>query len=174
MHRYHIILILAASLIGCSTFPKDDIKVGVEADPKARFSGYKSYAWLASVGIVNDPQGHWEPPKFDADAEITFQIDQALRKRGVTEVNNNPDLLVVYTLGLNMAALKVKQNPETKLKTLENVPQTGLVVLLIDADSGFVIWAGVAAGEYKNLAPDVAKQRLHYAVSEMFKQLPKK
>ena len=165
-------LVLTVFFAGCTTFPKDDIRVAAEADPKANFSGYKTYAWLGSVGIVNDPQGHWEPPKFDADAEIVFQIDQALRKRGVTQVNNNPDLLVAYTLGLNMAALKVKQNPQSKLKTLENVPQTGMVVLLIDPDTGFVIWAGVATAEFKNLAPEVAKQRLYYAVNQMFKQLP--
>lgn len=166
------VFLLTMFIIGCTTFPRDDIEVAVDADPKANFSGYKTYAWLGSVGIVNDPQGKWEPPQFDADAEIVFQIDQALRKQGATEVDSNPDLLVAYALGLDMAALQVKQNPQTELKSLENVPQTGLVVLLIDPDTGFVIWAGVATAEFKNLAPEVAKQRVQYAVQEMFKHYP--
>jgi hypothetical protein len=66
------------------------------------------------------------------------------------EVNNNSDILVAYALGLDMAALKLKQNPQTKLKTMENVPQTGLVVLLIDPDTGILIWAGVATAELRS------------------------
>ena len=166
-------VVLVTFLVGCASFPTDDIQVETAADPKVNFSGYKTYAWLGSVGIVNDPQGHWEPPQFDADAEIVFLINEALRKRGMSESNNNPNMLVVYGIGLDMAALELKQNPESKVTTLENVPQTGLIVALIDPETGFVTWAGVAAAEYKNLDPETQKKRLEYVVKTMFKGLPK-
>lgn len=169
-----VFVLIAFVISGCASVPKDDIQVDAEADPKVNFSGYKTYAWLGSVGIVNDPEGSWEPPQFDADAEIVFLVNEALRKRGMSEANNNPDMLVGYALGLDMAGLKVKENPETKISTLENVPQTALVVTLIDPETEFVTWASVATADFKNLDPETAKQRLQYAVNKMFKDLPKK
>jgi len=83
-------------------------------------------------------------------------------------------MLVAYAMGVDMAALKLKQDPESRLSTLENVPQAGLIVTLIDPDTGFVTWAAVATGELKNLGPDMAKKRLEYVVNTMFKELPKK
>jgi pyruvate/2-oxoacid:ferredoxin oxidoreductase alpha subunit len=57
---------------GCATVPTRDIKVDAQADPKANFSGYKTYDWLGAAAIVNDAYGRWEPSQFDADAEIVF------------------------------------------------------------------------------------------------------
>ena len=167
------IVVMAWYVTGCATYPKDDIEVVSEADPKANFSGYKSYAFLASIGIVEDAHGHWEPPKFDADAELEFRINEQMRNRGMTQVNTNPDLLVAYALGVDMDALKLKTNPETKLETMENVPGTALVVILIDPETGFVTWISAATAEVKNLEPEIQKKRLRYAVETMFKDLPK-
>lgn len=168
-----ILVVIVGFIAGCATFPKDDIKVDAEADAKANFSGYKTYAWLGSVGIVNDPDDQWEPPQFDADAELVFLINDALRKRGMTEVNDNPDMLVAYGVGADMGALQLKEDPKTKLSTLENVPQGALIVTLIDAQTEFVVWAGEATGDIKNLDAKTAKQRLQYVVDSMFKKLPK-
>jgi hypothetical protein len=160
-------------LAGCSNVPVDDITIESEADSKVNFSGYKTYAWLGAAGILHDPQGQWEPPKFDADAEITFLIDQALRKRGMTEVNDNPDMLVAYALGMDMAALKAKEDPASNMHMLENVPQGALIVVLIDPETEFATWVSIATGELKGLEPETAKLRLKYAVNKMFSGLPK-
>lgn len=167
------VLVLVGLMAGCANIPKDDIQIDAEADPKVNFSGYKTYAWLGSVGIVNDPQGQWEPPQFDADAEIVFLINEALRKRGMSEVNDKPDMLVAYALGLDMASLNLKHNPETNITTLENVPQTALIVTLIDPETEFVTWAGIATAEFKNADPETAKRRIQYVITTMFKKLPK-
>ena len=167
------ILVMAWFVTGCSTFPKDDITVESEANPKVNFSGYKTYAWLAAIGIVEDADGVWEPPKFDADSEIQFLINEALRNRGMSEVNKDPDIYVAYALGVDMDTLEIKTDPETKLESLENVPQAGLVVMMLDADTGFVNWVSVATGEMKNLEPEIQKKRLGYVVNTMFKGLPK-
>jgi hypothetical protein len=169
-----LVCLMIFYLAGCSSVPVDDITVESEADPKVNFSGYKTYAWLGAAGILNDPQGQWEPPQFDADAEITFLIDQALRKRGMTEVNENPDMLVAYALGVDMQALKLKQDPETKMHSLEQVPQGGLIVVLIDPETEFATWISIATAEMKGVEPEMAKQRLKYAVNKMFAGLPKK
>ena len=167
------IMVMAWFVTSCSTFPKDDIKIESEVDAKANISGYKTYAWLAAVGILEDAEGHWEPPKFDADAEIEFLINEALRKHGMSQVNNDPDMYIAYALGVDMDALELKTNPETKLSSLENVPQAGFVVMLMDAETGFVTWVSVATAEMKNLDPETQKKRLEYTVNTMFKDLPK-
>ena len=161
-------------LAACATTPTGDISVDAEADPKARFSGFKTYAWLAAAEIVFDPEGQWEPRNVDIDAEVQLMINNELRKRGITEVNGNPDMLVAYAAGVDMTALGLKQDPETKEKLLANIPKAALVVALIDADTGYVLWIAEAAGQVQE-QPDAAtvRARLEYAIGEMFRLLPK-
>lgn len=168
-----LIMMLGVLLAGCATFPKDDIRIETEADPKIDFSGYKTYAMLGSAAILNDPEGKWEPPGFDADAEIEFLIGRELRKIGKSETRMNPDMLVAYALGVDMAMMKFKEDPANKVSVLENVPEGALVIALMDSQTEIVTWAAVAVAELQNKGDEVAKQRLNYVVTEMFKQLPK-
>ena len=166
-----LVLIFA---FGCASVPTKDIKIDAQSDPKANFSGYKTYAWLGAAAIVNDPYGQWEPPQFDADAEIKFLIDRELRKRGMTQDTVNPDLIVAFAAGIDMEALGLKTNPNTQSNMLNNVPQGGLAVVLADSQTGFAIWVGTAVAELQeNPDTNTVKARLDYAVTRMFKKLPK-
>ncbi len=167
-----VIIFILMLFVGCASVPTKDIQVGAQADPKANFSGYKTYALLGASTIVNDPYGQWEPPQFDADAEIMFLIDRELRKRGMSKNTAGPDLIVAFAAGVDMDALGLKVNPETKMDMLENVPRGGLVVAFVDSDSGFVIWLGAATAEIQE-SPDAqtVKARLDYAVTQLFKKL---
>jgi len=167
------VLMLGFLVAGCASFPKDDIEIETEADPTVNFSGYKTYAILGSAEIINDPEGKWEPTGLDADAEIEFLINRELRKRGMTVTRTNPDMLIAYALGVDMAMLKFKEDPEKKVSVLENVPQGALVIALMDSNTEIVTWAAVAVAELQNQGDEVTKQRLNYAVTQMFKQLPK-
>jgi len=176
MNRNYLpVLIIALMLFaGCASVPTKDIQVDVQSDLKANFSGYKTYTWLAAAAIVNDPYGQWEPPQFDADAEIMFLIDRELRKRGMSENTAGPDFVVAFAAGIDMEALKLKVDTKTKKEFLENVPQGGLVVVLVDSRSGFVIWIGVVTAELQE-SPDTqtVKARLDHAVTQMFNEFPK-
>ena len=169
-----VFIIVLMLLAGCASVPTKDIQVDAQVDPKANFSGYKTYAWLGAAAIVNDPYGQWEPPQFDADAEIMFLIDRELRKRGMSESTVDPDLVIAFAAGIDMEALGLKVDTGTKMDVLENVPQGGLAVVLVDSESGFVIWVGVAIAEIQE-SPDTktVKARLEYAVTQLFKKLPK-
>ena len=176
MKRNYVLLFVMVFMLfsGCASVPTKDIEVDAQADPKADFSGYKTYAWLGSAAIVNDPYGQWEPPGFDADSEIKYLIDRELRRRGMSENSADPDLIVVFAAGVDMDAFEWKVDPETNIDLLENVPRGGLLVLLLDSDSGFVIWVGVATAEVQE-SPDklTVKARLDYAVTQLLKKLPK-
>jgi uncharacterized protein YceK len=173
----HYVLFFAALVIllsGCASSVTKDIQVDAQAEPKANFNGYRTYAWLGSAAIINDPYGEWEPPSFDADAEIKFLLDRELRKRGMTENTSDPDLVVAFAAGIDMAALGLKEDPDSKEDVLTSIPQGGLLVAFVDNDSGFVIWAGVATGNVHD-KPDAqtVKKRLDYAVTQLIKQVPK-
>ena len=176
MNRNYILLLtfIVMLLSSCASTPTKDIAINALADPKANFSGYKTYAWLGAAAIINDPYGQWEPPTFDADAEIKYLIDRELRKRGMTQNSADPDLIVAFAAGINMDALDLKVDPESKIMTLENVPRGGLLIASVDSESGFVIWMGVATANVLE-RPDAktVKARLYYAVTKLFQKLPK-
>jgi len=159
---------------GCATSVTKDISVDTDSDPKTNFSGYKSYAWLGSATIVYDAEGKWEPPSFDADAEIKFLIDRELRKRGMVEDSLNPDMIVIFAAGVDMDVMQYKIDPESEIDLLENVPLGALSVVLVDVDTEIVIWAGLATAEIQEEpSSEEVKKRLDYAVTEMFKELPR-
>lgn len=167
------LLLFSVVILGACSSNYKDIEVDAQADPKISFDGYQSYAWLASSEIVYDPDGQWEPKGLDVDAEVRFVINENLRKRDMIEVTENPDMLVVFAAGIDMKALGLKENPDTKEEMLTNVPQAGLVVGFIDSDTGFLIWRGVAdakvAGD-RDLQE--TRKRIEYAIKKMFKKIP--
>jgi len=175
MSKFSTTLFAAMLFIaGCASIVTKDIMVDVEADPKVDFKGYATYTWLGSAAIVYDPDGKWEPPQFDADAEIKFLIDRELRKRGMSEDSLNPDMIVAFAAGIDMEIMEIDIDPKSNLVVLENVPMGALTVILVDANTGQAIWGGVATAEIQQ-SPDqeAIKKRLDFAVTGMFKQLPK-
>jgi hypothetical protein len=175
MNRVIITAITGLVLLsGCSSIPTKDIEVAAQADPKANFSGYKTYTWLGAAAILNDAYGQWEPPAFDADAEIKYLIDRELRERGMLESSAAPDVIVAFAAGINMDALELKVDPKTKMEAMAQVPRGGLVIALVDGESGFVIWRGVAIADVQK-QPDTrtVKARLDYAVTQLLRKLPK-
>ncbi len=170
-----ISLVISMLFLGaCAMVKTDDIQINAEVDPKANFSGYKTYAWLGSASILNDPEGRWQPPSFDADTEIKFLIDRELRKRGMSESSVQPDMIVAFALGVDMDALELKIDKESKLETLENIPKGALVIVAVDSSTGFVIWVAEAeANVQQGISNEDSKNRLDYAISKMIGKMPK-
>ncbi len=171
---FYMLLISFSLLAGCTTVPTDDIKIEAVADENVNFSTYKSYAWVGAVGILKDPEGKWKQPKFDIDKEIQFLMDREFRKTGLTETSSDPDMLVAYALGVDMSALKIKDDPKTKSPILKNVPKGALIVVVVDAKTGYAIWIGQASAKIKQ-NPDmkIAKGRLDYAITQIIKKMPR-
>ncbi|UCD82005.1 MAG: DUF4136 domain-containing protein, partial [Desulfobacterales bacterium] len=100
--------------------------------------------------------------------------DRELRKRGMSENTTNPDLIVAFAAGVDMDTMELKVDPKSKINMLVNVPKGGLVVAFMDSASGFVIWVGLATGEVQeNPGAQTVKARLDYAVTQLFKRIPK-
>lgn len=172
MNKYYLTLlsVLVLLLTACASVTKD-IQVDAKTDPKTNLSGYETYAWLGAAEFLNDPENEWHPPEIQVAEEIKFLIDRELRNKGITLANAaDADLAVAFFVGVNMAAMKLKKDPDTNEEFLENVPEGGLVVALVDTDTGFVVWLGSAVADYKagKYTEEEVRKRLDYAVSRMF------
>lgn len=153
----------------CATTPTKDIEVRSETRPGTNLASYKSFAWVASAEIVNDPHGNWEPEGFDADAEVRFLLLKELRAKGLVESNNNPDLLLVFAAGVDMQNLEVVKDPDSQMNSLKEVPKGALIVILIDPATRRAVWVGTAEGDAKaGRSVEELKKRLAYAVEKMF------
>ncbi len=167
------LLLLFLVLGGCASALVSDIKVNAEVTPGYVPSEYKTYSWLGTAQIVSDPEGNWEQPQFDADAQIKLFIDREMRARGIGEVPAHPNIFVGFVAGVDMDRLELTQDPRQQLDVLKSVPKGALVVMLIDAASGSTVWAAAAVGHIEaGRSEEDSKARLDYAVRQMFKKLP--
>jgi len=154
--------------------PTSDIHINTKSDQQFNVKNVKSYAWFGTVGVLRDTEGNWVPPEFDADSELRFLVNRELRKHGMSETANKPDVVVSFVLAVNMDNMKMgKDDPNSNHFNLENVPNGALVVLLAEPESQKVLWTGVATAEKQtNATTEIQKKRLDYVVTEMLDKLP--
>ena len=177
MKKYYLVFLSAMLLLlfGCASVTRD-IRVGAEAAPNVSLHHkYKTYDWLGTPGTValNDPNNTWQPPNINISGDIKFLIDRELCRNGIHSTSGTPDLAVTFFVGVDMENQVLQLDPDTKMELTKNIPKAALVVALIEVDSGHIIWLGVAdADVQENVTDEVVRQRLDYAVREMFKLLP--
>ncbi len=162
-----------AALPGCAS-KFNDITIDTErlAEYESELSSRSTYAWAASAAVVNDPQGRWTPPDLDIGAEIRFLISREMRRVGFTEVVENPDVLLIYAVGVDMESLGVVVRGEDTGKIVD-LPSGGIVVGLTDPGTMEVLWAGAAEGQIRAEGDsELARQRLDHAISKMFRRYP--
>jgi len=166
-----IVVLTTLSLGACATLTSD-IEVETQIAADTDFSSYRTYAWAGSAEVVFDPVGQWEQPTLDTDEEVRFVINRELRARDMIQVDTDPDLLVAFAAGVDTTALDWKDNPENEEPVLTSVPKAALVVAMVDAKTGYIIWLGYATGEaQEQLSIEKIRSRIDYAVSEIFKPL---
>jgi hypothetical protein len=86
----------------------------------------------------------------------------------------SPDVEVLCAIGVDMNAFELVQDPQTLLELAENIPKAALVVTLVDPATRTPIWLGIAVATLQeDPSNDVVKKRVHYAVSEILKGLPR-
>lgn len=146
----------------------DDLQFFTKSDPAADVTAYKSYAWVAMTGAVRDPEQRWSLPDFNIAKEIAFLIDRELRGKGMTEVAENPDVVIGYSAVVDMEAQKLLQDKDNNMDIIATVPQNALFVVFADPHSGEAVWVGAASGEMQENATDESmKARLDYTVTKI-------
>jgi len=156
--------LMIAGLTGCVS--TSDIQVQKAQSEKVNLEGYKTYQFIEDSGIVEDTKGTKVSKNMNVSNEIEHMINSELAKKGKTPVSENPDFYVAYLGGADMDAVKSKLDKHGK-KTIERSPEAALVLMLIDADSGSIIWMSTAEAEVKGGSADEVKKRLDYTVRKM-------
>ncbi len=164
------LLILAILVSACTSSLTKDIEVESASDPKVNLKAYKTYAWIGSAAILNDPEGKWQPAEFDISADIKFLIDRELRNKNLAEVaDKDAEIAMSFFTGVDMEAKNLKVDPNTNVEIPVNVPKASLIVVALDIETGYVIWIGVATGDISDDATiETTKARIQYAITKMF------
>ena len=165
------LLVISILLSACAPKLTKDIQVEKASDPKVNLKAYKTYAWLGSASVLNDPEGKWYPAKLDVASEIKFLIDRELRSNGLSEVaDQDAEVAISFFTGVDMEAKSLKADPKTQVEIPTNVPKAALIVVALDVQTGLVIWMGVATGDINEGATlEDSKARLDYAITKMFR-----
>lgn len=136
----------------------------VEYDPEVDFSRYKTWSWQADGTAAADPV---------VDKRIRDALARGLAARGLSSVGSDATLLVRYHAARTKRIEIVSRDPGFKdPPTGIRYAETGsLVVELLDAASGKVVWRGQATGVLK-YGPQEIKAQIDAAVAELLAAVP--
>ena len=154
-------LLVAGFTAGC--VKTDDIEVVALKSEKANLAGYKTYQILDESGFDKETQ---QKAAMDINTELRQTVNAVLAKKGKVPVIENPDLYVAYMGAADLDAIKEKVDKKGKV-TIENAPKAGVLLTLIDANTGVIIYLSSAEGDVKNLPIEEKRKRLNYAIKEM-------
>jgi hypothetical protein len=152
-------------------------KTNVDWDRQANFSQYHTYAWQKSP---HPGKGFWDQRIMDA-------VDQQLQAKGLTKVDSNPDMWVVYSNSIHDQKEVVGTGynygsywgwggwggPSTTTYSTWVTKIGTLVVELSDAKQHELLWRGSATDTIKDNSEKNIKI-LDKAVTKLFKSYPPK
>jgi len=164
-----LVTLILIGITGCGVSTKD-IEVETVKSEKANLKGYKTYEIIKESGVDNAFKQEKTLKGVDVDADIKRLITSELTKRGKREVKNHPDFFVAYVAGADMNAIQIKLDEKGKT-TIENIPEAGMLLMLVDADTGSIIWLSTAAGEFKGLPLEQQQARLKFTIQKMLNGL---
>jgi Domain of unknown function (DUF4136) len=140
------------------------VTTSAEYDHQVDFSRYKTWSWHAGGTAAMNPV---------TDKAIRDAIAKGLAARGLSRVEASAALFVVYD------ASRTTQIDIVLLNSASPAPPSGiryaqkgsLLVHLVDATSGKVVWRGQAAGVLRYGPKEIAAQ-VDAAVEEMLARFP--
>ena len=136
----------------------------VEYDPQVDFSRYETWSWHRAVTHAANPV---------ADKRIQEAIESGLAARGISRVDSAGGLLVVYHASKTTEiALEPVKNAAASTPTGIRYAERGsLVVDMLDAASGNVVWRGHAGGALK-FGPNEIAEQVKTAVEKLLENFP--
>lgn len=161
-----IVGLMIAGFYGCSV-KTDDIQVVTFISDKANLKGFKTYQIRQGSCFLQNSEGYRVPDKMKIGAEIHKMVESELANMGKVPVKENPDFFVAYAAIADVDAFK-KDLDKAGEEAIKEVPDSTMLLVLFDANTGSVLWMSQAEGEVKDLPVDQIKKRLKYVIKEMF------
>jgi hypothetical protein len=184
------IMLLLTMLNGCAT-----LKVHVDYDPSANFTGFKTYDWISDSQVTS------EDPRFDDNPLIETMIRRAVKAQldtqgYVQESSDTPDFLVGYyatldewidiervdrfhgySVGREWPGYGYEYYTWTAAPEIrERKYREGtLIVDIVNSETRSLMWRGVAQDEmHFSQQLEAKEEKLNDAVRRMLKQFPPK
>ena len=140
------------------------VTTSVEYDHQVDFSQYKTWSWHEGGTAAMNPV---------TDKAIRDAIEKKLAARGLSRVDTSAALFVVYhaarTTQIDIAPLN--STSPAPPSGIRYVQKGSLLVDLLAAGSGKVVWRGQAAGVLRYGPKEIAAQ-VDAAVEEMLARFP--
>lgn len=179
--RLSSLLVAAVLLAACATGPR----VSSEADPRADFSHYRSYALysplaiesygyetatselakdavhrhMQALGYVHDPE----------NPDLRVNINAFLERR--TDVRSTPYVDHQYYYSYRHRSYFVVPYWSERVSTYRYTEGT-MNIDLVDAAQNRLVWEGVAVGRVSKMTPEDREQRINAAVDAIFASYP--
>lgn len=136
----------------------------VEYDHDVDFSRYKTWSWQTGVPV---------PPEPVPDKRIREAVARGLAARGLTSVDSDATLLVRYyaARSTRIDLLPLDSGSGAPPTGIRYVETGSLVVDLVDAASGKVVWRGHATGVLRYGPKEITAQ-IDAAVAELLARFP--
>ncbi len=165
-------LTVLALLVGLTACAPKGIDVRTKFGPDNDFSKYKTWNWV--------PMDQWRTGDARIDDPIVKDtIERAIRDEmydaGFARVDENPDMIVSYTVGISRERDEDGFNDKTDQWAPKNTFEKGaLTILIFETETGGALFGGVAEAEIDNRATRASREkRLRSAVAEIIKALKK-
>ena len=136
----------------------------VEYDHDVDFSRYTTWSWQSGVPV---------PPELVPDKRIREALARGLASRGLSEVDSDSTLLVRYyaTRSTRIDLLPLDSGSGAPPTGIRYVETGSLVIDLLDAASGKVVWRGHAVGALR-YGPIEVMTQIDAAVAELLARFP--
>ena len=167
--KVSLAVLLMIGVSGCGVSTKD-IQVETVKSEKVNLKGYKTYEIIKESGADESIKKEKTLKGVDVDGNMKALITSELAKRGKVEVTHDPDFFVAYVAGADMDAIQIKLDKEGK-SMIQNIPEAAMLLMLVDAETGSIIWLSTAEGDFKGLPPEQQKERLKFAIKKMLNGL---
>lgn len=159
-----LVTVALLGFTGCVS--TSDIQVENAHSEKVNLDGYKTYQFIEGSAFEEDISKETLTQDKAVSAEIESLINSELTKKGKVAVSKDPDFFVAYLGGTDREAVKKRVNKEGK-EVLEKSPEAAMVLMLLDADTGDIIWMSIAEGDEKPGSKKYQSERLKFAVKKM-------
>ena len=173
------VLCLSVLLAGCSS-----VNVDYDWDTDAFFPGYKTFAWIEQSNESSGEAQEALARNSLLDQRVKKAVNASLEAKGISLVDTNPDMLVVYHTGvqdkINVTDWGYRYGDAYWGYGGRNIDVTqyteGTLVLdLIDASNTQLVWRAIATKVIEqNVSPQQMEKNINDIVRKMLDPYPPK
>jgi hypothetical protein len=154
------------------------VEVRQDFDQYADFDSYTTYSWLPKQEeAINTVSGGWTRENQNLAGHLKTAIAKELAEKEFAAVKYNPDVYVVYYIGVKDKLGQVDYELDyTQQFTNSDVwHKSGAVIVveLINRETDHLVWRGQAHGAVNvDPTPEMVEKNVNRAIGKIFEQYP--